>query len=57
MSQELAANGALSLLNLACWLLDKQIYSLAEKFEQEGGFSERMYRIRKQKRDSNHNQH
>ncbi|WP_085756017.1 four helix bundle suffix domain-containing protein [Sedimentisphaera salicampi] len=57
VSQELAANGALSLLNLACWLLDKQIYCLAEKFEQEGGFSERMHRIRKQKRDGNHNQH
>lgn len=50
VSQELAANGALSLLNVACYLLDKQISSLAATFESEGGFSERLYRVRKNKR-------
>jgi len=47
----LAANGALSLLNLACWLLDRQVAKLAEDFENEGGFSERLYRVRKSRRE------
>ncbi len=47
----LAANGALSLLNLACWLLDRQVARLAEDFENEGGFSERLYRVRKNRRE------
>ncbi|MEA3392153.1 MAG: four helix bundle suffix domain-containing protein [Candidatus Marinimicrobia bacterium] len=42
----LAANAALSLLNLACYLLNRQVARLANDFEQEGGFSERMYRVR-----------
>lgn len=46
----LAANAALSLLNLACYLLDKQVASLAKDFEENGGFTERMYRVRKSKR-------
>lgn len=49
-SAEIAANGALSLLNLCCYLLDRQISVLAAKFEQEGGFSERMNRIRRDRR-------
>ena len=46
----LAANGALSLLNLACYLLDRQVERLALDFEKEGGFTERLYRIRSEKR-------
>lgn len=42
----LAANGALSLLNLACYLLDRQLAAQAEAFEKEGGFTERLYRRR-----------
>jgi four helix bundle suffix protein len=43
---EIAANGALVLINVACALLDRQIVSLAMAFEEDGGFSERMYRTR-----------
>ncbi len=46
----LAANAALSLLNLACYLLDRQVARLAEDFENEGGFTERLYRVRTAKR-------
>ena len=46
----LAANGVLSLLNLACHLLDRQVERLARDFEKEGGFTERLYRIRSEKR-------
>lgn len=46
----LAANGALSLLNLACWLLDRQVAQLAEDFENKGGFTERLYRVRKNRK-------
>ena len=42
----LAANGALSLLNLSCYLLDRQVERLAQDFENEGGFTERLYRVR-----------
>jgi len=42
----LAANAALSLLNLACYLLDRQIERLAADFEKEGGFTERLYKRR-----------
>lgn len=45
----LAANAALSLLNLANWLLDRQVKSLADAFENRGGFTERMYRKRRGK--------
>jgi four helix bundle suffix protein len=44
----LVANAALSLLNLCCYLLDRQLATQAEDFEKEGGFSERMYRVRHQ---------
>ncbi len=49
-SSELAANAALSLLNLACYFLDRQISSQARSFEKEGGFTERLYRRRIQAR-------
>jgi four helix bundle suffix protein len=40
------ANAALSLLNLACYLLDRQLAAQAAAFEKEGGFTERLYRVR-----------
>ena len=47
---ELAANAALVLIGVACGLLDRQIQSLATAFENEGGFTERLYRVRTQAR-------
>ncbi|KIH77588.1 four helix bundle suffix domain-containing protein [Geoalkalibacter ferrihydriticus] len=47
---ELSANAALVLLAVACSLLDRQVAQLAENFENDGGFTERLYRVRKQKR-------
>lgn len=47
---ELSANAALVLLAVACALLDRQVARLADDFEQGGGFTERLYRVRKQKR-------
>ena len=49
-SATLAANATLSPLNLACYLFDRQISALANAFETEGGFTERLYRIRSQRR-------
>ena len=42
----IVANGALSLLNLTIYLLLKQIDAQAAAFEEEGGFTERMYHTR-----------
>jgi four helix bundle suffix protein len=42
----LAANAALSLLNLACHFLNRQVARLARDFEEQGGFTEKMYRVR-----------
>lgn len=49
-SDELVANAALSLLNLACHLLNKQLSSQADAFTEEGGFTERLYRVRSENR-------
>jgi len=49
-SPQLVANAALSLLNLACYLLDRQLAAQAAAFEKEGGFTERLYRVRTQRR-------
>jgi four helix bundle suffix protein len=49
-SAQLAANAALSLLNLACYLLDRQLAAQAVAFEKEGGFTERLYRLRTERR-------
>lgn len=46
----LAANGAMSLLNVACHLLDRQVRRLADDFENQGGFTERLYRVRSERR-------
>ena len=42
----LVANAALSLINLCCHLLDRQVAAQSKDFETRGGFSERMYRVR-----------
>ena len=47
----LAANCALSLLNLACHLLNRQLDAQAKAFEKEGGFTERLYHRRSQNRE------
>jgi four helix bundle suffix protein len=51
-SSTLVANAALSLLNLCCHLLDRQLVAQAQAFENEGGFTERLYRVRSQRRRS-----
>jgi four helix bundle suffix protein len=45
-SPALVANAALSLLNLCCHFLDRQLAAQADAFEKEGGFTERLYRVR-----------
>jgi len=50
--QEIAANATLSLLVVACSLLDRQINAQAHAFEKQGGFTERLYKIRKETRDN-----
>jgi four helix bundle suffix protein len=51
-SAQLVANAALSLLNLCCHLLYRQLRAQAAAFEREGGFTERLYRVRSQRRNS-----
>lgn len=47
---EIAANAVVVLIAVACSLLDRQLASLAAAFEREGGFTERLYRVRKNAR-------
>jgi len=47
---EISANAALALIAVACALLDRQIHALAESFEEGGGFTERLYRVRTARR-------
>jgi four helix bundle suffix protein len=47
---EIVANAALVLIAVACSLLDRQIAAQSEAFEKEGGFTERMYRVRTSRR-------
>jgi four helix bundle suffix protein len=49
-SSVLVANAALSLLNLCCYFLDRQIAAQAAAFEKQGGFTERLYRVRQDRR-------
>ncbi len=48
---ELSANAVLVLLAVTCALLDRQVERLAQDFENQGDFTERLYRVRKAKRD------
>jgi len=52
IDSEIAANAALVLLAVACGLLDRQIASQAATFQAEGGFTERLYRVRSGLRSS-----
>ena len=47
---EVAANAAHVLVGVACALLDRHIERLAADFEREGGFTERLYRVRRLRR-------
>ena len=47
---EIAANAVLTLIAVACSLLDRQIANLAQSFEKEGGFTERLCRTRSARR-------
>ncbi len=47
---EIAANAALTLIAVASSLLDRQLAAQAEIFEKEGGFTERLYRVRQKSR-------
>lgn len=47
---EISANAALVLIGVASALLDRQVASQAAAFEAEGGFTERLYRTRKDRR-------
>lgn len=47
---EIAANAALVLIGVACALLDRQIAAQAAAFTEEGGFTERLYRIRTERK-------
>ena len=49
---EIAANAALVLIGVAVALLDRQIAAQADAFENEGGFTERLYRTRRSRRGS-----
>ena len=48
--KEAAANGMLVLLTITCLLLDKQLTAQAEAFQRDGGFTERLYRMRSEAR-------
>lgn len=48
--KELAANLMIDLITRACFLLDQQRRSLEEKHRKEGGFTENLYRKRKEYR-------
>lgn len=46
---EIAANAALALIVVAMSLLDRQLRAQAAAFEKEGGFTERLCRVRRQR--------
>ena len=48
---EFAANTLLCLVHQACFLLDQQLRELEQRFEREGGFTERLYRARREARE------
>lgn len=47
---ETAANMLVCLIHQANYLLDRQLSTLGKKFLEEGGFTERLYRVRQEKR-------
>ncbi|MBM4305726.1 MAG: four helix bundle protein [Deltaproteobacteria bacterium] len=50
-SPEVAANAAICLIHQTNYLLDQQLRALEKEFLKEGGFTERLYRTRKQSRE------
>lgn len=48
--ESISANAALVLIGVGMALLDRQIKALAESFENEGGFTERLYNRRQSRR-------
>lgn len=52
VSPEIAANTMICLINQASFLLGRQLQSLERQFLDEGGFTERLYRVRSRRRDS-----
>ena len=50
VKQEVAANTMICLINQETFLLARQISRLAADFEKDGGFTERLYRIRSERR-------
>ena len=50
-SPEIAANSMICLIHQTNYLLDQQLRALEKEFLQEGGFTERLYRVRSQMRD------
>ena len=50
VKQVVAANTMICLINQETFLLARQISRLAADFEKDGGFTERLYRIRSEKR-------
>jgi len=49
-SPEVAANAAICLIHQTNYLLDQQLRALEKEFLEEGGFTERLYRVRSQTR-------
>ena len=47
---EIASNGALALIAVATSLLDRQLAAQSKYFLEEGGFTERLHRIRTERR-------
>jgi four helix bundle suffix protein len=45
-SPEIAANALLCVIHQSCYLLDRQLDALEQAFVEEGGFTERLYRVR-----------
>ena len=50
IKQEVAANTMICLINQETYLLGRQVARLANDFENEGGFTERLYKIRSENR-------
>ena len=52
---EFSANAALVLITVACSLLDHQVAKLAEEFTKQGGFTEKLYKVRSEARKKSEN--
>ena len=50
LKQEVAANTMICLINQETYLLGRQITKLAMNFKENGGFTERLYRVRSENR-------